>query len=217
MHHTSALILRKDPWGEADCLVTAFTPFLGRIRLLAQGVRRHGAKLQGHLEPGFVSDISFVIGRNGYRLTTARVRASFPGIRASFGKRRALAFAIAAVDQNFFEGTDGAAPAFAVFEDFLAALDDAPDGAAVRRLLIWLTVRLLSLLGIFPDGGSQEGERSDALAELGSRDARAAARTPSRGDEGALAGDLGHIIRHLGGAVRIPERVLAAEAESALS
>ena len=117
MYHAPALILRKDAWGEADCLVTVFTSVSGKIRLLAQGARKHGAKLQGHLEPGFISDISFVIGRNGYRLTTARVQASFPGIRGSLVKNRALALVLAAVDQNFFEDGDDAAPFFAMLQD----------------------------------------------------------------------------------------------------
>lgn len=209
MYHAPALILRKDPWGEADCLVTAFTPVSGRIRLLAQGARKHGAKLQGHLEPGFISDVSFVVGRNGYRLTTAQVRTSYPGIRVSLAKHRALAFALAAVDQNFFENADDAASMFTMLQDFLAALDEAADAACVRRLLVWFTVRLLSLLGLFPDIGSREGERAGALAELGVRDARAAARLPFHDD--ALVDELREMMRNLGDAVRIPAHVLAAD------
>ncbi|OHA08998.1 MAG: DNA repair protein RecO [Candidatus Sungbacteria bacterium RIFCSPLOWO2_01_FULL_60_25] len=205
MYHAPALILRKDAWGEADCLVTAFTPISGRTRLLAQGARKHGAKLQGHLEPGFISDISFVTGRNGYRLTTARARALFPGTRNSLVKNRALAFVLAAVDRNFFEDGDDAALFFAMLQELLAAIDEAPNAAAVRRLSIWFTVRLLSFLGLFPDADSREGGRSGMLLALGARNAGDAARVPLQDD--ALFDELQEMMRHLRGAVEIPEYV----------
>ena len=90
MHHTEALILKKDEWGEADWLITALSADFGKIRLLAQGARKHGAKLQGHLEPGSVSGLSFVVGRNGYRLTGARLAAFPTAVRGSLSKTRAL-------------------------------------------------------------------------------------------------------------------------------
>lgn len=209
MYHAPALILRKDAWGEADCLVTVFTPVAGKIRLLAQGTRKHGAKLQGHLEPGFISDISFVVGKNGYRLTTARVRSSFPGIRGSFQKSRALAFVLATVDQNFFEDGDDAASFFVILQDLLLAMEVAPDSVAVRRLGAWFTVRLLSFLGLFPDAGSREGERVGILTQLGAQDAHATVRAPF--EDEALWDELRGVMEHLRGAVRIPPYVLRAD------
>lgn len=209
MYHAPALILRKDAWGEADCLVTVFTPVAGKIRLLAQGARKHGAKLQGHLEPGFLSDISFVVGKNGYRLTTARVRSSFPGIRGSLPKNRALAFVLATVDQNFFEDGDDAASFFVMLQDLLRAIDDAPDNVVVRRLGVWFTVRLLSFLGLFPDAGSREGERVGILTQLGARDVHTAARVAF--EDEVLLDELRGVMRHLGGSVRIPQYVLPSD------
>lgn len=207
MYHTSALILRKDPWGEADCLVTVFTPLSGRVRFLAQGARKHGAKLQGHLEPGCISEISFVAGKNGYRLTTARTRAVFPGLQRSLPKARALIFVLTLVDRNFFEDAEGASSLFRTLEEVLGAIERAPDAHGVRRLTVWFTLHLLSFLGLLPDSASREASGSGMLFRFGAENLADAAASPFPDDQ--LVVELREIARHLNGAVRIPEPVLS--------
>ena len=51
MHSTEGIILKKEPYGEADLLITILTKDFGKIKVMAQGVRKEAAKLKGHFEP----------------------------------------------------------------------------------------------------------------------------------------------------------------------
>ena len=157
MHHTRAVILKKEEWREVDLLVTALTSDFGKIRLLAQGSRKHAAKLQGHLEPGSISDISFVVGRNGYRLTTSRLDNFFPGIRISIFKSRALAIMIKLLDDNLLEESRQAKDIFGATSEVLSALERAGDRTSARRLVIWFHLRFIGFLGLLPSPLSPEG------------------------------------------------------------
>ncbi len=163
MYHSRALILQKVGWGESGLRFTALTADFGKIRLLAQGARKHGAKLQGHLEPGSISDISFVIGRSGYRLTTARLDFFPTRSRNSPDKLRALTGVLVALDQNMLEEKDNAAELLRFLEEILGALETAENPDAVRRLGVWFHARLAVFLGIFPSPRSPEASSVTAL------------------------------------------------------
>lgn len=60
---TTAIILSRTDYGEADRILTVLTPEYGKLRLLAKGVRRVKSKLAGGIELFSVSTITFVKGR----------------------------------------------------------------------------------------------------------------------------------------------------------
>ena len=188
MYHTRAIILKKEEWNEADWLVTALTEQFGKIRLLAQGARKHGAKLQGHLEPGSLSDISFVVGRNGYRLTTARVRSSFPRLRSSLSKLRVSAEILGSLEQNLWEEGESAAGVFGMAVPALEALDRAERLGTVRRIAVWFHVAFLKRLGFLPAEDSPEGRAVPSLMAF--------SRQPF-GALGAVAADESLLLREL--------------------
>lgn len=167
MHHTQALILRKDEWGEADWLVTALSRDFGKIRLMAQGARKHGAKLQGHIEPGSVSELSFVVGRNGYRLTTARLVHFFPEARSSLAKLGMLYLFLRLLDDNLLEERDRAGELFSLTNETLSALERGENPAAVARLAVWYQARFLNFLGFLPSVRSEEARRCSLILEFG--------------------------------------------------
>jgi DNA repair protein RecO (recombination protein O) len=61
---TTAIILRRTDFGEADRILTLITPDHGKIRLMAKGVRRPKSKLAGGIELFSVSKISYIKGRS---------------------------------------------------------------------------------------------------------------------------------------------------------
>ena len=197
MHHTEALILKKDEWGEADWLITALSADFGKIRLLAQGARKHGAKLQGHLEPGSVSGLSFVVGRNGYRLTGARLAAFPTAVRGSLSKTRALNIILQAFDANLLEEPDRAPELFRLAEETLGALCTAEHLTAVRRLTAWFHTRLAMLLGVFPSPRSPEARRVPSLLKIA--DCPPARLDASGLEPDALERELTWLIQKLGG------------------
>ena len=169
MYHTPALILKKDEWGEADLLITALARDFGKIRLRAQGARKHGAKLQGHIEPGSISELSFVMGRNGYRLTTARLVEPFLELKTSLDKLRALYWVISFLDGNLMEERDRAEELFGVAYQALAAMNRARRLEAVENILLWSQVKFFEFLGLLPSSYSPEAARCQNLLSLGSK------------------------------------------------
>ena len=48
-YQTEAIIIKKTKLGEANRILTLYTPDLGKIQAVARGVRRPRSKLAGHL------------------------------------------------------------------------------------------------------------------------------------------------------------------------
>ena len=63
-YQTEAIIIKKTKLGEADRILTLYTPHLGKIQAVAKGVRRPRSKLSGHLELLTHSLVSLARGRN---------------------------------------------------------------------------------------------------------------------------------------------------------
>ena len=82
MHSTEGIVLKKLDVGEHDALYSIYTSDFGKMRALAQGIRREEAKLRGHLEPLSLARVQFVIGRGGEKLIGATLADFFPRLRS---------------------------------------------------------------------------------------------------------------------------------------
>ncbi|HSD55601.1 MAG TPA: DNA repair protein RecO [Candidatus Saccharimonadales bacterium] len=60
---TTAIILSRTDYGEADRILSLLTPQYGKLSLMAKGVRRVKSKLAGGIELFSVSEITFIKGR----------------------------------------------------------------------------------------------------------------------------------------------------------
>ena len=56
---TRGVILRSQKWGDADRIVTVYSPNLGKIRGVARGARRMKTRFGGVLEPFGLVDLTF--------------------------------------------------------------------------------------------------------------------------------------------------------------
>jgi len=74
---TEAVIIKKTKLGEADRILTLYTPYLGKIQAVAKGVRRPKSKMSGHLELLTHSLISLARGRNIDTVTNVQTINSF--------------------------------------------------------------------------------------------------------------------------------------------
>ncbi|MFQ6121777.1 MAG: DNA repair protein RecO [Dehalococcoidales bacterium] len=63
-YQTEAIIIKKTKLGEADSILTLYTPHLGKIQGFAKSLRKPKSKLAGHLELLTHSLVSLVRGRN---------------------------------------------------------------------------------------------------------------------------------------------------------
>ena len=76
-YQTEAIIIKKTKLGEADRILTLYTPDLGKIQGVAKGVRRPKSKLAGHLELLTHSLVSLARGRNLDTITGSQTINSF--------------------------------------------------------------------------------------------------------------------------------------------
>lgn len=97
-------MLNKIPYGEYDALYDMYTKEFGKIRARAQGIRKEGAKLKGHLEPLSMTRVTFVLGKHGERLTHATLIRFFEGMRQSKEKLFAGLRIAALMDEKSFSG-----------------------------------------------------------------------------------------------------------------
>jgi len=76
-YQTEAIIIKKTKLGEADRILTLYTPHLGKIQAVAKGVRRPRSKMSGHLELLTYSLVSLARGRNIDTVTGSQTINSF--------------------------------------------------------------------------------------------------------------------------------------------
>ncbi len=82
IYTTRGIVLATHPFKEADRVYTVLTRDLGLLRATALGVRKEVSKLRGNLEPYSLSHISFVKGKERWRITSAEFISKIPSVRA---------------------------------------------------------------------------------------------------------------------------------------
>jgi len=151
---TTAIILNRRDYREADRLVSVYTPDYGRLTLLARGARKLGSKLAAHLEPVSLSRLLVVKGRGFDYVGGAQMAESFLNIKQDLNK---LYFVGQALQQFNCLLRDGEADPelYAWLEKWLYNLEAAggeeglnkEDGRFRLALFSW---RLFALLGYGP-------------------------------------------------------------------
>ncbi len=76
-YKTEAIVIRKTKLGEADSILTFFTPRLGKIQGFAKSLRKPKSKMAGHLEMLTHSQVAFSRGRNLDTITGAQTINAF--------------------------------------------------------------------------------------------------------------------------------------------
>lgn len=146
MYSTEGIILKRIDVGEVDSFFTIYTKDFGKIRALAQGIKKEGAKLKGHLEILNWSMIHFVLGRGGERLIHASAIHYWPQVRADFDKITAALEIASRVDEACFPGEKDE-PLWDLFCGSLSALEEGPIFSSRRDFLRDFDARLLVCLG----------------------------------------------------------------------
>jgi DNA repair protein RecO (recombination protein O) len=93
---SEGVVLARRNFGEADRILVLYTKNLGRISLLAKGIRRPKSKKRGHVEVFNIIRLQAVSGRGLDLIIEAEVIEDFKEIRTSL-KKISLAYYIAEV------------------------------------------------------------------------------------------------------------------------
>jgi DNA repair protein RecO (recombination protein O) len=152
VYGTEAFTLRRIDYGEADRILTLFTPAYGKTRAIAKGVRKTKSRLAGHLEPFTRSQLLLASGRELDIVTQAEARERFEGLPGDFWSATA-AWYIAELVDRFLEDADPHPRLYALFVETLRRLDaqaSEPDHARSWLTLRYFELRLLDELGYRP-------------------------------------------------------------------
>lgn len=150
LYKTQAIVLRSMELGEADRVLTVLTPRLGKLRVIAKGVRRPRSRLGGGLEP--MSDVQLVlaIGRTFDVVTGAALEDPHLGLRNDLHSTAAAWYVVELADR-FCETSADSFEAFVLLAQALSALD-APGSEVSRELVArWFELHLLDGMGFRPE------------------------------------------------------------------
>ncbi|MGH2448484.1 MAG: DNA repair protein RecO [Chloroflexota bacterium] len=82
IYRSEALVLKASDFGEADRLLTLFTPDKGKLRAIAKGVRKLASRKSGHLDLFMRSTVLIASGRSLDIVTQAELLETFLPIRS---------------------------------------------------------------------------------------------------------------------------------------
>jgi DNA repair protein RecO (recombination protein O) len=145
---TLGIILSRTDYGEADRILTFITPDHGKIRAIAKGVRKAGAKLAGAIELFSVSELTFVAGRGeAHTITSARLKKHYGHIVKELERTNSAYEAIKILNKSTQDRTEE--EYFTLLHKTLEALNDSTISPEVAD--VWFRMQLLKLSGHAPE------------------------------------------------------------------
>ena len=147
LYATDAIVLSRFDYGEADRVVTLITPRLGKIKVIAKGVRRPTSRLGGSLEPFAELRASLVRGRTFDIVTQVAVVHAWLRLRDAL-ESTATAWYVAELADRSLEERHPAEPLYALLRRTYELLDA---GMAPGRAARWYEIRLADELGVRPE------------------------------------------------------------------
>jgi len=149
VYKTEAIVLRTMDLGEADRVLTVLTPRLGKLRVIAKGVRRPRSRIGGALQA--FSDVQLVlaVGRTFDVVTSTSLEDPHLGLRNDLHSTAAAWYVVELTDR-FCEGAADSHDAFRLLAQTLSALDA---GNEVTRDVVtrWFELALLDAMGFRPE------------------------------------------------------------------
>lgn len=141
---TTAIILRRTNYGEADRILQVITPGSGKLGIIAKGVRRQKSKLASSVELFSQSDLVVAKGRGELGvLTSARLVTSYKHILEDYDR---LQFGYEVLKKVARLSEHASEPAFYDFaETALASLNDI--SIDLRIIRAWFYLQAAELTG----------------------------------------------------------------------
>lgn len=144
---TDAIVLSRFDYGEADRIMTLFTPDQGKIKAIAKGVRRPTSRLGGSLEPLAELRVALARGRNFDVVTQVEVGKAWLRLRDSL-ESAATAWYLAELADRSTEEHHEAEGIYALLRRAYELLDEGMDPGRVAR---WYEMHLADELGVRPE------------------------------------------------------------------
>lgn len=155
-YKTRGFIIKRHNLGEADRILVIFSHNLGKIRVVAKGVRRGKSKLAGHLEPYIETELHLAKGRNLDVVTGARGQRYYRLDGKSLEVVSTAYLLLEVIDQLMAEG-QASQLVYDLLNESLASLETGVDYELTRH---YFFVKFLALTGQQPNLAlSEEAEQ----------------------------------------------------------
>ncbi len=145
-YQTEAIIIKKTKLGEADSILTLYTPDLGKIQGFAKSLRRPKSKLAGHLELLTHSLVSLARGRNLDTITGSQTINSFLPLKSDLELTSYALYTAELVNQFTADHIENR-PLFRLLLETMQQLCQADNGEPVLR---YFELHLLNEVGYRP-------------------------------------------------------------------
>jgi DNA repair protein RecO (recombination protein O) len=142
-----AIVLRHTDWGEADRLLWLFTRELGKLQVVAKGVRKPRSRKAGHLEPFTRVELLLAQGRDLPIVTQAEAKDAYLALRENLVKVGYAAYIIELLDRFTYEEGENIG-LYRLLCETLGRINKENDPAFAVR---YYEVRLLDLVGFRPE------------------------------------------------------------------
>jgi len=147
IYKTEAIVLKKFNIGEADSIVTLFTPNLGKMRVVVKGVRRPKSRLGGHLDLLTQSSLLLAHGQNLDIITQGQTIESFNNVKTDLQCIGCAIYMSDLVDQFIVEGSEN----YPVYRLLCEGLNVISEVRNKELFLRYFELRLLDYLGYKPE------------------------------------------------------------------
>ncbi len=145
-YQTEAIIIKKIKLGEADRILTLYTPHLGKIQAVAKGVRRPRSKLAGHLELLTYSMVSLARGRNLDTITGSQTINSFLPLKSDLWLSSCALYATELVNQFTADHIEN----YPLFQLLLETMKQLCEAGNKELTLRYFELHLLNEVGYRP-------------------------------------------------------------------
>ena len=149
VYKADAVVLRHQPVGEADRILTLFTREYGKLRVSARGVRKTTSRLSGRVQPYTHGRFLLARGRTLDVVAQAESVRAFPGLQQDL-LRSAYAAYVAELVDRFLPERDRHPEVFDAVLDALAVIAEATEDEA-EVYALWFSLHLADSLGYRPE------------------------------------------------------------------
>lgn len=155
LYKTEAIILRQRKLGEADRILTLFTPAHGKLDAKAKGVRKTTSRMGGHLQPLNRCMVQLAQGRTMEVVAGCDTLESFQALRDDLGRLSRALYAAELADRFLPERVENV-PTYRLLLDTLRRLQSTSDadpttGSGQDMALRHYEMRLLERSGFRPE------------------------------------------------------------------
>ncbi len=146
-HKVTGIVIKRIKWGEADRIITFFTPSFGKIRAIGKGIRKLKSRRAPHLE--IFSQAETILSENrthNYFINEVSLINGFNNIREDF-RKITIAYHLCEIVEKLLPEKEKNEQLYKIFLEALINLDQQKNIAETRKIVRQFVYNLLYKLG----------------------------------------------------------------------